>query len=541
MKPTIRFLCRAALLLPLSLPLPALAGSFTLEVIAATGDVAPGAPPGSTFQALFEAPVLNAAGEVAFVSLVPSPSGGVNSPRGIWTDDGAGGLELVMLEDTPAPGQPGVHWYLGPNPTPRLNDAGQVSFEGRLAGPDYTGPSLGAGFWRSDGAGGFDHVIHSGDAVPWSVPVTFIGLDSQAELAADGSMAFTGFVDASAGSGLWTVDPAGALALVAEQGTPAPGTASAFSVLGPIALSDAGELVFGGLLDPVGQGLWLSNGVGAPTLLHAYGDQAPGAPTGDTLIPFGGLRINAAGGIAFAAALEGPVPSSSAVFGPDGTSRFTLLVAPGDAAPGTAPGTTFSSLQDVVLNEAGQTAFYGQLAGATAADDEGFWLYDDASDSILLRVREGGAAPELPGAVLETLFLGSHLNGLGDFLFAATLSGAGIVDGVNDAGIFVVEADGTQRLVLQHGDLVEFSPGDFQTVQWFDILDGTDASPAGRRIFNDAGQLVFTVFGESGDYAVVRATIPEPGTALLVGLGLVMLRAQTMRMSGTRARSSSEA
>ncbi len=61
----------------------------------------------------------------------------------------------------------------------------------------------------------------------------------------------------------------------------------------------------------------------------------------------------------------------------------------GDQAPGTAPGVVFSNFNNVdpVINNAGQTAFYGILAGPGVSTDNDRGIWSEGAGTLTLVAR----------------------------------------------------------------------------------------------------------------------------------------------------------
>ena len=110
----------------------------SLDLIAREGAAAPGTPEGVAF-AVFDAPVLNAAGQIAFVGGLTGVGVTASNDRGIWATDAAGALQLIVREGDSIEVAPGVMRTVnalatlvstgddGGGPS-GFNDAGELAF-----------------------------------------------------------------------------------------------------------------------------------------------------------------------------------------------------------------------------------------------------------------------------------------------------------------------------------------------------------------------------------------------------------------------------
>ena len=290
-----------------------------IDMIARTGSPAPGAN-GATFESLFGDPVLNAVGAVAFNGRLAGPGVTGTNADGIWLGP-AGALQLAVRAGTAAPGTNKTFAAVGPS---GLNARNQIVFAAQLL----------------DGQGRLD------------------------------------------GGSIWAGAP-GSLRLVAEGGSPAPGTGGTFiALITQPGINDLGQVVFTGTADR-GNGNFI-NGIWAGT--------------------------------------------------PDALSRVALV---GDAAPigGTVPA-HFSFVESPWINNAGQVAFVASVD----ADDGSFenklsvWVRD-ALGLLHLVAREGGTI-DVNGQPLtiRVLEVGAEIG------FGAGGTGAGRPAPFNDAGQLVFQA-----------------------------------------------------------------------------------------------------
>ncbi len=248
----------------------------TLELVAREGEPAPGTEPGVYFGSLYF-PMLNGAGQIAF-------GGVDNTNKvGIWiTDAVSGEIELVARTGDPAPGtDPGVYFASLSQPS-GLNGAGQIVFAGIVRGAGVDSPNSG-GIWVTDAVSGTPElVVRNGDPAP-GTGQNFRGVSSPV-LNGAGQIAFYGKVNNTSGDfvideGMWVTDAvSGTPELIARSGDPAPGTAPGVyfgNLYGAPVLNGAGQTAFRALVisdeDRVGKdGIWATDrdGLLTPIILQ---------------------------------------------------------------------------------------------------------------------------------------------------------------------------------------------------------------------------------------------------------------------------------
>jgi hypothetical protein len=132
-------------------------------LVAREGDAAPGAGTGVNYNSFFD-PVLNGAGQTAFVATLTGMGVTASNDRGIWSE-GAGSIGspgLVAREGDAAPGTgQGVN-YSTLSTSFVLNGAGQIAFSATLTGPGVTGAND-TGIWASDPDGLLTLIARTGD------------------------------------------------------------------------------------------------------------------------------------------------------------------------------------------------------------------------------------------------------------------------------------------------------------------------------------------------------------------------------------------
>jgi hypothetical protein len=101
--------------------------SGELELVARKGELAPGTPAGIRFTG-FDTPILNAAGQIAFLASVAGDGIHNNNRQGIWVQDANGELRLIVRACDPFEVAPGdIRIPVSPYPI-GLTDQGQLGF-----------------------------------------------------------------------------------------------------------------------------------------------------------------------------------------------------------------------------------------------------------------------------------------------------------------------------------------------------------------------------------------------------------------------------
>jgi hypothetical protein len=462
-----------------------------LTALAVKDAPAPGGDPGQLYSQFgqFEAvatsgaPALSNTGQVYIYNLFKGPGVTTANAPAVWGTDTAGVMHLVARQQSPLPGGSGeVIASIGQYTT---DDTGNVAISLGLAiGSGGVTAANDLGIWQTDAAGNLTPLVREGDAAAGAPPgTTFTSFFSHQR--GDTGMAFNAGLS-SGGTGIFGPDGAGGYEAVALSGGVAPGT---------------GGAVFGN--------------VGT--------------------VP---IHVDDAGGVAFHATLAvgGAVTSANdtGIWGPDGAGGTALVAREGSQAPGAPAGALFGSLSHVELNrlalsKTGDMAFRAGLlpgvGGVTSANDTGIWRADEGGDVILL-AREGGTAAGLPAGAIFADFSVSRvpvINAQKDVAFAGGLQvGAGGVTSANDRVLFLSDAQGNLTILLREGDTITGPNGESI------VLGDFALEPGG---LNDSRQLLLN----SNGYLLL-VTIPEPGSALLLALGLGALASGATRREAPRPR-----
>lgn len=511
------------------------ASALTVETFALSKRQAPGASNGVEFLS-FRLPVLNNAGEVAFVGRLSGTAIDETNDRGIWTG-AMNNLRLVAREGSAAPDTPIGAIFTEFSTRPQLNDVGQVLLEGTITGPSVT-EANDHGLWV-DKRDGLALVVREGDVAPISPSGSTYGEFGQHSLNSSGVVAFsTGLRPDTPGNdlSLW-VATADEQLLIAKTGdTPfgAPeGAPFEFVRFGSPGINDNGDSIFqaqtssNGDLGPSISSIW-SGSPGNIRLVLKEGDPAPG--TGRTVTSISFPVMNNSGTIAFGATLDAVTRGSIWKVGANGIS---ILAKQNDVAPGLAFGTRFDNFGHPKLNENGDIVFKARLygGGVTNANDSSIWTH--AGGELAILAREGDQAPGAATGKLfpQFLFQPHVLNNAGQVAFFSTLTNNGVPSS-NDSGIWMTAGDGALRLVVRTGTVLELGPGDLRTVVSLAFLGADETSlPVRYDGFNDRGQLAFLAGLSDGTVGVFVAQIPEPSSMSLFVIALVL---QLFRFHRTR-------
>jgi hypothetical protein len=361
----------------------------------------------------------------------------------------------VALSGQPAPGEPAGTVYRYINDPPTLNDAGQTAFRAALiqngtdAGIGYFSERFGVANLAVDSRslpanseialGKVDdvnaYVIEGVQAPGTPNGVTFHGVTNGLILRNDtGSAAFSAgligdTVNSSNDFGIWS-DSVGSLSLVVREGDTAPGVSGAvFTNLGAPVFNDHGEVGFLAAISsttsflPV-DGIW-SGAAGNVNLFARYGMQAPGTDVGVSFLSFKNLDINSASRKAFQATLTGPgvTDANNTGLWSDGFGQLSLVARTGNHAPGTSTGVNFAVTDTAFLNAAGEALVVASVSGpgiVYGVNDSGLWM--KASSDLHLVAMELTQAPGTTTGVKFRTFQEPAFNANGQIAFESLLT-----------------------------------------------------------------------------------------------------------------------
>jgi hypothetical protein len=488
----------------------------TITVVIQEGEAAPDGN-GSFFG--FDPPVLNDAGQAAFIANLTGTSDGSTDDHGIYRSDGLTDPTQIAREGQAAPDGNGTFFTLS---APALNEAGQAAFRASLAGT-RGGSFDNQGLFLGDGLTGPTQVARGGQFAP----------DGNGRFAAfanpalndAGQAAFRAELMGTIGGssddrGIFRGDGMTSLTQIARAGQAAP-NGNSFSDFVDPAVNDAGQAAFrANLTGTVGnRGIFLGGGVSGLTQIIATGQSAPdgnGTLSSRAYPP----AINNAGQTAFftgVGSTSGGSLDNQGLFRSDGVANLTQIVRKGDTAPdGNGTFSGFGLLP--ALNDVGQAAFIANLTGTSggSTDDRGIYRGDGLTGPMQF-AREGQAAPGGNGRL--SIFLAPALNDAGQAAFLASLTGTngGFSD---DRGIFF--HDDTLGLieVTREGDALLGS-----TITNLGFSGSLTSNGDERSGLNELGQVAYRFELADGNSGIAIWTIPEPSTAVLLALaGLTLLR-----------------
>ena len=339
------------------------------------------------------------------------------------------------------------------------------------------------------------------------------------------------------------------LRTVALSGTPAPGTSGLiFSELAgngfatPPVLNNAGQTAFKGKLTGTGvgfrngRGVWSEGGGNGLALIAREGNAAPGLSSGANFNFFNNSPalpgvLNDAGQIAFrigflGPGIEGAGANEGGIWSGGGGNGLTLVALTGTPAPGTSSGVNFFGFsRDVMLNNAGQTAFLGTLFGTgvdgrgATQNNTGIWS-EGGGNGLALVARAGNAAPGTNSGVNFFRFFGPPpaFNDAGHTAFVGSLTGAG-VDDTNENGIWSEGGGNGLALVARSGNP---APGTSSGVN-FSFFSNPALNSAGQTAFaanlaatgvnSTISSGIWSEGGGNGLALVARAGSAAPGTS----------------------------
>lgn len=450
-------------------------------VVSLTGDPT---PDGNGNLDKFEPPVLNDAGEVAFVADLVNTANEFADDSGVYRGDGIRPLVQVYREGSAPPDGNGAYNDFGREYA--IGASGQVVIIPSIR--DAVGGAS-EGVFRSNGnLGNGTRIVRDADTVvggngtftSYSIPL----------INDAGQVAFRAGLDDTTGGpfsnlGIYIGDGVSSPMEIARGGLPVPGGNGTFRSLSMFpALNRVGQVAFqsriegssGGFNDD--QAIYRGDGVTALVAMVREGDSLPINGTLGTGL--GDPALNDAGQIAFKASFLtntlGGNTDDIGIFRGDVPTSLVEIARKGKSSPD--GNGVFSDFGDPTLNNLGQAAFRAFSSGTTdgRADDGGIYRGDGTALSQI--AREGQTTPDGNGAF--TSFGFPALNDSGQMAFS------GRQDPNNTLGIYFHDDGRGLVSVALKGDPLLGS-----TIT--DLFLNTNNSPPGnqRDWLNDRGQVSF--------------------------------------------------
>ena len=296
--------------------------------------------------------------------------------------------------------------------------------------------------WAKAG-GTLRKVVRSGDPAIGVPPGLTYGLSSVANIDGSGTTALLVDLPGPSSRGIYS-EGTGTLRLVAREGEHAPGTPEGV-VFHPISsiplLNDMGQIAFTSFLSGAGvnssndEGVW-SDRSGMLELIVRTGDVAARIVPAAAYRNFGRIVLNDAGQIAFDGQIAGPGINLTNNRGVWSEGAGAQLWWPERVILLARPsGVVYGSLGQPVINNAGQVAFSGGLSGSGVNETNDVGIWSQGVSGLMLVARKGGSAAGAPAGVTYGNFLDVLLNGAGKTVFSGYLSATG-VNAANDTALW---------------------------------------------------------------------------------------------------------
>ncbi len=375
------------------------------------------APNGNgTFASLGPRPVLNDAGQIAFVASLNGTSGGSTDNVAIFTGNSTS-LAQAVRRGQAAPDGNGAFLEFS---NLRIGSSGQITFLGTVAGS--SGGLSNTRIFRQNG-NAILQLARRGQAAPGG------GVFSDFNISNGTSAGEVAFVSSLLGTSGGTSDDQGmfrtagsTIIQVARKGQTAPGGNGTLFTIGTpnVSPSNSGDVAFSSFLSGTSggaadnQGLFKGNG-GNLTQIARKGQLVQNG--NGFYESFGAPTVNSAGQVSFFATLSGTsggLTDNRGIFRASDDS-ITEIVRSGQAVPD--GNGVFTSISSPTMNSAGQVVFFGNFAGAGQVS-EGIFT-SDGIDQLAV-VRQGDP---LVGATVDFVsFESDGVNDMGQVAYQAILN-----------------------------------------------------------------------------------------------------------------------
>jgi hypothetical protein len=478
------------------------AADVLVQPLVLTGQAAPGTE--GNFESIGPA-VINDNGEIVFFGALFRGEFGNISDRVIYRRDAGGMLDLIAREGHDIGGA-----TLNQVFDFRIDDGGRSTIRG----------TVGSSFALWNGLpGNMSLVAQVGGPAPEGGNFSSLGFPMAG---GNGYLGFSGDTTdgATTRGNLWLYDGNGIQRQV-SVGDTIPGTGSVFThLLSPQTNAQGRTLFYGS--GGGASGLFAADS-GTLTVVARSGDPVPGGGVNDQFDGFANFSGNNSGQVVAQALVFDPVAQEGYDAIVAGSAGAVALVArDGGAVPG-MPGVFFGFGESPTISNDGRISFHTYLSGAGVNSGNDDAIFMGPADDLRLFLREGDAAP---GA--NAFFAGwdwPHMNGAGETILWALLSGPGVTSANNNA-LYFIDRESVFHLVAREGDAFEVAPGDVRTIATagFHRQFVTHSGGDGRGIsINDAGQFAMYMTFTDGSSGLFMVTVPEPTACLAAFAGATML------------------
>ncbi|MEO0482426.1 MAG: choice-of-anchor tandem repeat NxxGxxAF-containing protein [Planctomycetota bacterium] len=529
-------------------------GQVATRTVVLADDPAPGGGffNGTTLYSsdVFQAPVINAVGDVAFAAYLNNGSSFVHTSHGIWATQG-GVLRQVIRQGNPIAGSGGLvfnsDWTSKRYPTLALSDSGFVAHAGIAGEPDTLSGYHGI-VWLETDTGPKTLAIR-GMPAPGLPGQAFGYLESRISdenaaiaISCAGTAVFQTVLedeaDSTWGEALWKHSNGSTEAIVSSASDPPQGFDTPWDFAGnyifwrPPAINRNNDVAFrAGLRDaedlPCCSGVWQSlEGDVQPVAM--VGDPVPASIEGTVFDWFSEkVMLNNRDEVAFLAHT-----STTDDFGAWGIwlardGAIEQIAHEGDTI--LCGGGEFHIVQlqhRVLLNDQGDIAFQASVSAFADGANTTDVVCRHGRDGSLFIAQSGEVAPGANGARFERFLPAIQMNARGDIAFTARLdddrTGLWVYDSARDWLKFVaIEGEPFDRgdSAVPRLSLVSSR----WTTDYNDVIGGYVFSPrvmGGCRGLNDQGQLVYQLpfEGETQRAGLFISTLPDPCFADIAGV-----------------------